>query len=69
MRISKSANQQPMARPVRGARLDLSDGLVVVGLLMLGFGLGLVSVELALGVVGGLLVGLGLVGALRKGAE
>ena len=69
MRISKSANQQrPMARPMRGARPDLSDGLVVGGLLLLGFGLGMVSVELALCVVGGLLMALGLVGAVRKGA-
>ena len=47
--------------------IDINDGLVIVGLGMLGAGLGMISVELALCVMGSLLTIGGLVGAWQKG--
>ena len=48
--------------------VDGHDVLVVVGLGMVGAGLWMISVPLALCVVGVMLLGAGLLGAWRKGA-
>jgi hypothetical protein len=49
-------------------KIDLNDVNTFLGLSMLGSGLWMISVPLALCVIGGLLFALGVVGALRKGA-
>ena len=46
--------------------IDLADILIIVGLGMVGYGLSQVSVPLAIGVVGGILLVIGLAGAYRK---
>ncbi len=51
------------------ANIDLNDVLIVLGLILLAIGLGMVSWALSAGVMGGLLLAIGLVGALRKGAK
>lgn len=51
------------------SQLDGNDVLVVLGLTLLGAGLAAYSWRLALGVIGGLLVLIGLAGAWRKGAR
>jgi len=48
---------------------DLNDLVALVGLLLLGAGLWLISPALALMVVGGLLVLLALIRAVRRGVE
>ena len=48
-------------------RMDASDGLVVLGVVMLGAGLGGYDWRLALVVLGVVVLVLGLVGALRNG--
>jgi hypothetical protein len=51
------------------SRLDPYDVLALVGWLMLGYGLGSISVPLAAGVLGLLLILAGLTGAWRKGGR
>ena len=46
--------------------IDITDILIVLGLGMVGYGLSLVSLPLAVGVMGGILLLIGLVGAYRK---
>ena len=46
--------------------IDIADILIVLGLGMVGYGLSQVSLPLAVGVMGGILLLIGLVGAYRK---
>ena len=46
--------------------IDITDILIVLGLGMVGYGLSWVSLPLAIGVMGGILLLIGLVGAYRK---
>ena len=46
--------------------IDITDILIVLGLGMVGYGLSQVSLPLAVGVMGGILLLIGLVGAYRK---
>jgi len=50
-------------------RVDPYDLLAFVGWVMLGYGLGSISVPLAAGVLGGLLILAGILGAWRKGGR
>lgn len=45
----------------------MNDVVALVGLGMLGYGLYMVSLPLALGVVGGILLAIGVIGTLRRG--
>ena len=46
--------------------MDINDRLIVGGMALLAIGLAAASLPLAIGVVGGLLLAIGLVGAWRK---
>ena len=50
-------------------KIDLNDVNTLAGLVLLGIGLNQISLALALCVIGALLFSLGVLGALRKGAE
>jgi len=50
-------------------RPDLADVMALVGWLMVGYALGSVSLVLGIGVLGGILLLLGLLGAWRKGGR
>ena len=64
--IGKSANQQIGKA---AWRVDLYDMLALAGWAMIGYGLSLVSVPLALCVLGAIVMVAGIVGAWRKGRE
>lgn len=49
-------------------KVDPYDILAFLGLGLLGYGLQMISVALALCVIGGVLLGVGLLGAWRKGS-
>ena len=50
-------------------RIELDDFLIFIGILLLGAGLAMISIPLALGIIGGLLLVIGLVGAYFKGVK
>lgn len=47
--------------------IELNDIFIILGLILLASGLIMISVPLALGVTGGLLLAIGLIGAFVKG--
>jgi len=47
-------------------RLDSYDALIVIGMMLMGFGVGLWSIPAALVLLGGMMFGLGLAGVMRK---
>jgi hypothetical protein len=48
--------------------IDLNDLMIIGGLGMVGYGLSGISLYLAIGVTGGIILGLGILGAIRKGS-
>lgn len=49
--------------------LDFTDILIIAGLIMLAYGLSIVSLALSISVSGGLLLAIGIFGAWRKGEK